>query len=73
MCVVAALYCGIKGIRKKFHSAKSFLYKDNLNGLTEQFSVDRRSQPYGFWYAVILWSLVSLLVLAYGVALIIAA
>ena len=70
VCVVLALYCGIRGIREQFRSGKSFLYSEDLHGFTKQFSVDRRSQPAGFWYAVILWGLVALLVLAYGVALI---
>ncbi len=73
VCVVAALYCGIRGIREQFRSGQSLLFLENDEGQTESVRVPRKSQPAGFWYAVILWSVVALLVLAYGVALVVEA
>lgn len=73
VCVVAAVYCGIKGIREQLRTGDSFLFRENLTGWTEQTRVSRKSRPGSFWYAVILWSVVALLVLAYGVALMVEA
>lgn len=71
VCAVSALYCGIRGIREQLRAGESFLYRENLIGWIEQTRVPKKSRPGSFWYAVILWSAVALLVLAYGVALIV--
>jgi hypothetical protein len=73
ICAISALYCGIRGIREQFRSGESFLYLENSRGETEATRIHRKSHPAGFWYGVILWSVVSLMVLAYGVALIVEA
>jgi hypothetical protein len=73
ICAASALYCGIRGIREQFRSGQSLLVLENEEGQTESVPVPRKSQPAGFWYAVILWSAFALLVLAYGVALMVEA
>lgn len=68
-----ARYCGVQGIREQFRTGQSFLYRENMIGRTEPVRVSRKSQPGRFWYAVVLWSLVALGVLAFGVALMVEA